>query len=226
MRKYNPKKPLIAIHIPKTGGSSVQKVYKEWFRENLYFHYNSPVSGLPKKLDLKKIYYENSSIAIYGHFNASRGFGIQKYYPEVEQFVTILRDPFEMHLSRYFYLKKTTDNFKKSPNIKDGCDIETFFNGFPSIMLEHFPRKVTLENYKDIIEDYFIEIGIMEMLDISLSRIAKKLGLSYNNSVPFINKTERDSSMISDNIKVNFIKSHKLEYQVYNYILLKYEDSK
>ncbi|MCU0289198.1 MAG: hypothetical protein MUF15_22735, partial [Acidobacteria bacterium] len=39
MRKYNSKKPLIHIHIPKTAGSTFNKVLEYWFGKNLYRHY-------------------------------------------------------------------------------------------------------------------------------------------------------------------------------------------
>ncbi len=34
-------------------------------------------------------------------------------------------------------------------------------------MLNHFPRAVTMDNYREIIETLFIEIGVMEHLEES-----------------------------------------------------------
>ena len=88
-------------------------------------------------------------------------------------------------------------------------------------MLNHFPREVTQDNYKDMIEQYFIEIGVTEKLDISLARIADKLGFEYSNNVPFLNKTKRVTS-VSDSVKDQFIELNPLEYEVYNFALSKY----
>jgi hypothetical protein len=102
MREYNPKDPLIAIHIPKTGGTSIRDLFREWFGSGLLTHYKSK-DALPTRHDLSCIQDSNIPIAIYGHFNQLRNFGITQYYPMVNQFVTILRDPFERAVSRYFF---------------------------------------------------------------------------------------------------------------------------
>ncbi len=38
------------------------------------------------------------NICIHGHFSKYRGMGIKAYYPEVEPFITVLRDPYEIAL--------------------------------------------------------------------------------------------------------------------------------
>jgi hypothetical protein len=87
MREYNPKEPLIAIHIPKTGGTGVRELFSEWFGSGLITHYKGK-HGLPDRHDLCSMKNDNLPIALYGHFNQLRNFGITQYYPDVNQFIT------------------------------------------------------------------------------------------------------------------------------------------
>ena len=85
MRAYDPSLPLIAIHIPKTGGVSIQQIYKEWFGDGFLTHYKEKGGSLPERHDLPSIQSQLTPTVVYGHFNKLRKFGIEQYYPEVEQ---------------------------------------------------------------------------------------------------------------------------------------------
>ena len=216
MRVYDPNLPLIAIHIPKTGGSSVQQLYKEWFGNGFLAHYKQADGSLPDKRNLSTLFGEHTSIVVYGHFNRLRKFGIEQYYPEVEQFVTIVRDPFERAVSRYFFLKAISQKAEK--DLKD-----VIVSQIPEwSMLCHFPQDITMDNYKEVIENRFIEIGVLENMDESLRRIAAKLNKRYiPGSLNRLNVSIRDSQ-IPFELRERFIEQHPLEYAVYNYVLEKY----
>jgi len=58
----------------------------------------------------------------------------------------------------------------------------------------HFPQKITVGNYKDIIESSFIEVGIMELMEESLLRISRKLGKDYKPlSIKHLNSAKKSS---------------------------------
>ena len=101
MKNYNRNETLISIHIPKTGGTSLRKILRKWFGEKLFLHYfNEKDCSMPVKYEFA------SGICIHGHFNSRRGFGINDYYPQATQFITFLRDPFDILISRFFYEKE------------------------------------------------------------------------------------------------------------------------
>lgn len=79
VKKYDKEKPVISIHIPKCGGSSVRRVLKKWYKRKLYLHYfNEPKRKMPKKYNLKSLFGRNykRGICIHGHYNKVTGFGI------------------------------------------------------------------------------------------------------------------------------------------------------
>jgi hypothetical protein len=216
MRMYDPSLPLIAIHIPKTGGVSVRQLYQEWFGNGFFEHYKGKGAGFPEKRDLASVSSKPTSVVVYGHFNRLRRLGIEQYYPEVEQFVTIMRDPFERAVSRYFYL-----NAKLHRSENDLKDV--IMSQIPEwSMLCHFPQNVTMENYRDVIENRFIEVGVLEYMDESLRRIAAKLNKRYDpGSLNRLNVSVKDIR-IPHELREAFIEQNPLEYAVYNYVLEKY----
>jgi hypothetical protein len=144
-----------------------------------------------------------------------RNFGIAQYYPDVNQFVTIMRDPFERAVSRYFYQKH-----------HNNCDKdlkEVLMDYNPELSaLCHFPQIVTVDNFKDVIESSFIEIGIMERMEESLRRISRKLSKDYKPlSIKHLNSAKR-SSQVPYELRNEWEQRNHLECLVYNYILDKY----
>src|SRR5262245_8731415 len=123
MKLYDPEKPLISLHIPKCGGTSFRAVLQHWFGPNLYRHcFYERLTKPPRKYDLE------GGMCIHGHFNRKRQIGVSDYYPEVDQFITILRDPFEMTVSRYFYAKG-----KGATRFRDGHPVEAMQERFADV---------------------------------------------------------------------------------------------
>lgn len=222
MIKYNPAKPLISLHIPKCGGQSVRRVLKKWFAENLYFHYYKDYSVLPPRYELKP------GMCIHGHFNNTRGFGVDDYYPGAHQFITFLRDPLEIMLSNYFFWKsKAREKQIKTGFIKEGDehdyrDIEDFFVKRPESHIPNFlPEYLAKSNYRDIFDEKFVYIGIVDDMQISLKELARKLGFKPEEKV-WINKSERDEE-ISRETRERFITANAFAYEIYHYAKKNYK---
>ena len=217
-------KKIFFIHIPKCGGTSFLEILKNWFGKKLYLHYyDEKTITKPKKLKLKKTFSNSyiSDLCIHGHFNKSRGFGISDYYPGIKQFITILRDPVEMQISRYFHWKKQIET---GNDLRDGQkiyfeykNIDDFLDKTNSAMLLHFPKEITNDNYVECIDSNFIHIGVINDLQNSVNKIADKLrkpriAISHNNP------SERTENPSASTIK-RFMEKSKLEYKIYNYAL-------
>ncbi|MCX6583939.1 MAG: sulfotransferase family 2 domain-containing protein [Candidatus Aminicenantes bacterium] len=216
MKNYDSHEPFISLHIPKCAGQSFRQVLDQLFPGRLFFHYYQQRNALPEKHPLEP------GICIHGHFNRSKGFGVMDYYPEVHQFITVLRDPLEAAISNYFYWKtKARANQLKNGIITEGGehdyrDIEDFFcKRSRSNMLDFMPRDMNRENYKEIIETQFVWIGLVENLHQDIDRLAGLLGLPPVQ-VNRVNSSARDENL-SPHIREAFITENQLEFEIYHY---------
>lgn len=176
MRQFDPSQPLIFIHVPKTAGNSVRETVFSWFEGRSYRHYFDPANQtMPPRRDLAQLGAQHGPPLIMGHFNKRRGFGIQDYYPQVSQFLTILRDPLEMHVSRFHYTRRVRKTGAIHDDIGDS-DLDAHINTGHLNMLEHFPHDMTLDNYRELLSRDFIDIGCLDTLGPSLRRMAERLG--------------------------------------------------
>ncbi len=219
MRDFDRRQPLIVIHVPKAAGTSSRKFFQAWYGDGFLRHYfNQKKEQMPKKYDLFELHSINNPIVLHGHFNKVRGFGVEDYYPEVKQFITILRDPFELEISKYFFIRKHGIDWNGMPV----DDIKEHLIGAKSHMLDYFPREVTFNNYKEIIAKYFIEIGVTKHLRNSMKWIAYKIGMQYEDELfGYHNTTERDQE-VPNYLKDIFIENNQLEFDVYNYVFEKF----
>lgn len=219
VKKYNPKETLISIHIPKAGGTSFRHVLKLWFGDKLFLHYfDEPNSKMPEKRTLY------TGICIHGHFNARRGFGIMQFYPEANQIITFLRDPFEILLSFFYYVKmreKFGISYRNGRPTSLPDDVNNFLRteiykpDYTPNILDFFPETVTAKNYRWQVDEKFIFIGFMDVYQQSLNCLADLLGFPRMQA-PFENKSERFGE-VDPSLREAFIHGHPLEYDVFNY---------
>lgn len=219
MRPYNPAEPLIFIHVPKTAGTSVREIFRGWFGAGLIEHYRDEQrDSLPPKRDLRAL-QGAQSLVVYGHFNKYRGFGIQDYYPEVSQFVTILRDPFERAISGYLFVLRQPPSRFRTQLLED--DIRSHLLDRPAGgAMAHMPGFLTADNYREVFERHFVGIGVVERLGESVARMAAALGRSFDLSqLPRLNANPDPVPEELLGLREEFIRLNPVEYEIYNYAL-------
>lgn len=227
MRAFDSSEPAIFIHVPKTAGNSVRDIVGSWFPDRMFLHYyNAQESSLPPRRDLTALSEHSGPPLIFGHFNKDRGFGVKDYYPEVRQFLTILREPLDMHVSRYFFVRRVRKTGKIYDDIGDK-DLDSFVETGTLNMLQHFPCEITLETFRDTIDRSFIDIGCVETLGPSLKRMARRLGQPDKDiQIPRLNATERTASTTPRHREI-FRDRYPLEYALWDHVYaLNIEDSR
>lgn len=178
MKTYDPSEPLIGLHIPKTGGTSLREILQEWFsNKQLFLHYRTP-PGLPEPHSLK------GATCAYGHFNGRRGFGVADYYPQVQQFFCFVREPFDRIVSLWFYMnhkKQSTD--RRSPILAGDPSFETWLArladhefAHETDMVAFLPLGLGSDSIGDLLERHFIFVGTMERFGQSADCLADILG--------------------------------------------------
>lgn len=223
MKRYDRSRPLIFIHVPKSAGTSTRRIFRKWFDANFYPHYINENKGTsPDRLNPATLHSEDSPLLMYGHFNRRRGFGIDDHYPEIDQFVTILRDPFETMVSYYYFMRCASVNWKDKSRVPQE-DLESFLMNCQPFMLDHFPRQLTLDNYEAILNELFVEIGVVNKLEESLDRIGSRLGFEFQSAdLKHLNRGERQKEEPPEYLRNRFIEKNPLEYRVYDYALSRY----
>lgn len=98
-QRYDPARPLFSLHVPKTAGTSFRNDLEAWFGpDRLAFHYRGDQGEAPVRAELKP------GLCVHGHFNRLRGIGVRQYYPRADQFIVLLRDPYDRFVSTWRYL--------------------------------------------------------------------------------------------------------------------------
>lgn len=220
MRRYDPGQPLVFVHVPKTAGTSVRQVFAGWFGDGLILHYHDEVAGRPPgRSPLFDRHSPAAPVCLYGHFNAARGFGVTDAHADATQFVSLLRDPFEAACSAYFYLRRVARKWR-DPGAVPPPGLPAWLARTPPNMLAHFPRPVTRDNYRDLIEEFFVEIGVTEQLAESLARIARHLGRPFDpGQLPHRNVTPRqDSGLDLAALRAAYRDRHPLDFAVYDHV--------
>lgn len=122
-QRYDSARPLFSLHVPKTAGTSFRKDLEAWFgRERLAFHYRGDQGEAPARAELRP------GLCVHGHFNRLRGIGVRQYYPEADQFIVLLRDPYDRFVSNWRYLHFQVRSGVAVPAFADRPDLATWLD--------------------------------------------------------------------------------------------------
>ncbi len=226
MKQYSPSNELISIHIPKSGGTSFDKVLKHWFGFGFCRHYyNHAKAKTPLKINLRMGLKSILPICVHGHFDSETpNQTVWDYYPKANQFISIYRDPLELQMSYYFYQKKLIKDrasFWNGEQLIDdsflGKDIDEHLEEKSDYnwLKKSMPFEINLLNYKEVIENNFIHIGITDKLQRSVDIFAEKLN-KKTMIVPLENASVWDQKPSESSIR-KFKENNVLEYAFYDY---------
>lgn len=138
-------------------------------------------------------------------------------YPDVEQFITVLRDPFEAMISRYYYVRQVASDWPvEPPPLK--MTLEEFLASQQPNMMNHLPFELSLDNYRHLLERHFVHLGVTERLLDSVTCMAKKLGKQVPAVIPALNVTERPHDFAPE-LQADFRARNPLAYAIYEFAL-------
>jgi len=163
---------------------------------------------------------------IQAHFHHGHGFGLPYFYPEIDQYITILRDPFDLMVSMYFFMKgrsrqgqfwyrgSPVDMSEKYPNI------ESYLCTYPYWLYSHLPQNLTLVNYRQQLESQFVYIGVYEDLQTSIDQLAAVLD-QPSMPLPVSNASKYDEN-VPNYLREQFYHDYPLPKKIYDFALENY----
>lgn len=229
MKTYDPEKPIIYTHIPKCAGTSVVRLLRQLFGKT----YHKLNQDETKDIVLPRVETRSPDgewladvKCIHGHFNHGRGYGLPYFYPEIDQYFTILRDPFDLCVSMYFFAKGRSISGQfwfrgKQVDIRDQFPTVTdYIRGYPYWLFNHLPQNLTLDNYQEKMSQQFVYVGIFEDLQYSIDCLASLLG-KPRSQLPVTNVSNYDEP-VPKHLRDQFYHDYPLLKRVYNFALDNY----
>lgn len=223
MRPYDPDQPVIFAHIPKCAGTSFIRLLRQWFGDEYYHpHVNESEQGttLPKRaLKDENGDWCDDIRCIHAHFDHGRGYGLPYHFPEVTQYFSFIRDPFDIVVSMYFFAKGKS---AKGEFLYDGRQvdireqypsIEHYVKEPPTWLYNHFPQDITLENYREQVPERFIYLGLFDEMDVSIRELGKILN-KPNVELPKKNQSHYDED-VPERLRLEFYEEHPLLVGIY-----------
>jgi hypothetical protein len=206
-RNFDRSKPLVSLHVPKCAGSGLWQALQDACSPSFRVFPYYPDIGFTLPAD-----WDAGATIIHGHFVRRDGHAVETVCRGASQFMTVLRDPFEVVVSAWFYGANEGMSWAASHSIDSFMewwlaeDIGPLMSALP-----------TIEGHRNI-EDYassFIHIGtVRNMLDFysSLERIldVKMPAIEVVNASDY---TERIPDLESA-----FRKKFSLDYELYNFV--------
>jgi hypothetical protein len=198
-------------HMPKTGGTSLKRIFAQWF--NVLEDYREPwayVAPAPK--DLHNL---EPGTMLSGHF-ASDTAPLRDRYPQTAdpnrwRKISFVRDPLERAISIHGYEKKLRLEYDQT---YEPVSLGEHLRNNKGIFLRHF--ECDESNWREAIDSYWF-IGTLERLPESLEYLSAQLDKPMPDIVPHENSTQRDEDVTPEDIAI-FRANNAVEYEIYDEI--------
>lgn len=203
----------IFMHIPKTGGTTLNKIFKKQYNfDEIYDH----DSFKDKMIEHEKLTKEEKGKlkAVAGHYL----YGIDQFFAKEFNYFTMLRDPVDRVISLYYFLQNYPGYERvKKMTLEEYVLKEAEAYNFQTVMVSGIPIKPDLEKAKENLKTFTV-VGLTEFFNESLFLLKKAYGWNdihykkHNITKKRLKKEELPSTVI------NLIKKYnELDLELYDF---------
>lgn len=235
-QRYDPARPLFSLHVPKTAGTSFRNDLEAWFgREHLAFHYRGDQGEAPPHAELKP------GLCVHGHFNRLRGIGVREYYPEADQFIVLLRDPYDRFVSTWRYLHFQIRSGVSVPAFADRPGLATWLDSrrraLEATREDPFSFLAQLADPTDpaapatVFGPQYLAVGVTERYAQSVELFAAVLGREPPRAETRLNLASEphrvgDPDAEGPDLRDAYVRAFPVEYAVYEAAVARLEDGR
>ncbi|MBS4176684.1 sulfotransferase family 2 domain-containing protein [Lederbergia citrea] len=223
MDNYNKKNKLVIfMHIPKTGGGTLNSILKKQYEETEIVR-NGGFWGDKKPW---KNHFSDKQIqklqCIRGHFP----FGIHEQFPKTFTYCTMLRNPVERVISLYYHIITSPQNrmYQKAKNLnmKQFLEKDVFKIQTKNLQTRQFSGggSPDLQLAKENLKNYFSVVGITEMYNESLFFMSQELGwsnLNINYKKKHVNPNRLTKDQLPEEVIDIIKKNNQLDMELYEF---------
>lgn len=240
-KKILGKPNIFFLHIPKTGGSSVDRALKlaywiDYARINSIYAYDAAKTTYPEDSNISTedyVHYLHQSMTAYemakevSYISAHAPFcsHLWEKYRDRYQYVTLLRNPVKRYLSHYFFnvYKKNDDSYRINE------DLATFIEtprgkGLGHLYVKYLGGVASQENYRSqeavtrAKENLacFSAVGILENLEKFKATVKQNLGIALR--IPHTNKNPASVTETDPQILEKIAQICEPDIAVYEYL--------
>ncbi|CAN5482600.1 sulfotransferase family 2 domain-containing protein [soil metagenome] len=223
MMKRMEQRALIFLHIPKTAGTTLNRII-EWQYNPLSIFTMDPyrIRATPERLKQLPEARRRRLRMVRGHFY----YGVHEYLPQGATYITMLREPVARFLSAYYFLQRRPLHPMHRKVKSERIGVEDFIRLTPQrqnlqcsliagIKSKGKCEESTLEMAKENLVKSFSIVGLSERFEESLVLIAK----TFDWQIPFYEnrKVSKTRPKIEPSA-VNMIKEHnRLDLELYEF---------
>lgn len=223
MKKMEQQQALIFLHIPKTAGTTLNRII-EWQYNPLSIFTMDPyrIRATPERLRQLPEARRRRLRMVRGHFY----YGVHEYLPQGSTYITMLREPVARFLSAYYFLQRRPLHPMHRKVKTERIGVEDFIRLTPQrqnlqtslvagIKSNGKCEASTLEIAKENLVKSFSVVGLSERFEESLMLIAK----TFDWQIPFYEsrKVSKTRPKIEPSA-VEMIKEHnQLDLELYEF---------
>ncbi|WP_312780410.1 sulfotransferase family 2 domain-containing protein [Brevundimonas sp.] len=183
-KRYDPAKLLVSLHIPKTAGTSFRAILGDWFGERLHNHYPGWATPLTRT-------DAQADACVHGHFTRRNDSAIHQYYPDADQVITIMRDPFDRAISEWRFKNMIKSAGNPVDEMEDDPSFDTWFGRRADEVAEQpitrlmmqMPESLTPETAHMAFDHSFVAVGVCERFPETIRLFATLLGKPHASDV-------------------------------------------
>ncbi len=187
---------LVFVHMPKTGGSTLQRIVDRQFRGRMMFTVEGDSAGTVQaslaRLESMDPAARRGIACLKGHI----AFGVHRFFEQPVRYTTMVRDPVDRVVSHYFFTRSTPRHWLHRKVVEERLSLEDYVHlRMREGMANYYTRVLSgLVNWEDLtravadlstdalararanLEAHFSVVGLTERFDESILLMKEAYG--------------------------------------------------